>query len=340
MTLSNQSPLDLSTFLPPSGFLPSWPEGDESLWGRPTVYRGRPLLLTPRLRFLAGLALALHQLAQSLAEKVSVFYQSGTVFPLSGQASHEWAPSLADTDPASSLTGLKLPRILDIGCDHGKLAIFLAAHPDLGEVLGSDLRAQPLARAKANAVQYLGVCPRLSFHQGDGLQGLDLQPWDIIIVAGLGGLEIKKIIEEVHARPSHPPLLWVLQANTARSVLRSLASDQALPIFREYIKDFSHFFYHYLLLLDPGTNPQQTEFLSRLAPDFILPAPRPGDLLLGPDFEDLLASMQETDPHLAGRFFRFHQGILSDQLQGDPLNSDLLAAQKRLESLDPTLFTD
>lgn len=318
MTLSNQSPLDLSTFLPPSGFLPSWPEGDETLWGRPTVYRGRPLLLTPRLRFLAGLALALHQLAQSLAEKVQ-------------------ATNLAYLQPDPKLP--QLPRILDIGCDHGKLAIFLAAHPDLGEVLGSDLRAQPLARAEANAAHYLGTCPRLHFHQGDGLQGLDLQPWDIIIVAGLGGLEIKKIMEEVHARPSHPPLLWVLQANTARSVLRSLASDQALPIFREYVKDFSHFFYHYLLLVDPGTNPQLAEILFNFAPDFQPPAPRPGDLLLGPHFEDLLASMQDADPRLAGRFFRFHQGILTDQLRGDALNSDLLAAQKRLKNLDSPLFT-
>lgn len=319
MTLSNQSSLDLSTFLPPSGFLPSWPEGDETLWGRPTVYRGRPLLLTPRLRFLAGLALALYQMAQSLAEKVQA---TNLAFPRS--------------DPMLP----QLPRILDIGCDHGKLAIFLAAHPDLGEVLGSDLRAQPLARAEANAAHYLGTCPRLHFHQGDGLQGLDLQPWDIIIVAGLGGLEIKKIMEEVHARPSHPPLLWILQANTARSALRSLALDQALPIFREYVKDFSHLFYHYLLLLDPGTNSQLAETLFTSAPDLNSPAPRPGDLLLGPYFEELVASMQETDPHLAGRFFRFHQGILTDQLRGDALNPDLLAAQKRLESLDPTMDTE
>lgn len=324
MTLSNQSSLDLSTFLPSSGFLPSWPEEDETLWGRPAVYRGRPLLLTPRLCFLAGLALALHQLAQALLQ--------------SGQTSYQQTQALGERVPVSYQPepDLPLPRILDVGCDHGKLAIFLAAHPDLGEILGTDLRAQPLARATANAVQYLGVCPRLRFHQGDGLQGLNLKPWDIIIIAGLGGLEIKKIMEEVHSRPSHPPLLWVLQANTARSVLRSLAFDQALPIFREYVKDFSHFFYHYLLLLDPGTSPQQAKALFNLAPDFNPSTPRPGDLLLGPHFEDLLASMQKADPRLAGRFFRFHQGILSDQLRGDPLNPDLLAAKKRLAKLAPS----
>ena len=82
----------------------------------------------------------------------------------------------------------------DIGCDHGKLAAFLAVNGICKKVIASDLRPAPLSHARALAEQY-ACTDRIHFRLGDGLSILRPGEADDIIIGGLSGVTIAQLLE-------------------------------------------------------------------------------------------------------------------------------------------------
>lgn len=81
--------------------------------------------------------------------------------------------------------------VVDVGCDHGYLDIFLAKiKRDV--VYAIDINRGPLDAAKRNIKQY-GAQDRVFLIQKDGLGGYETRA-DIIVIAGLGGRNICKIL--------------------------------------------------------------------------------------------------------------------------------------------------
>lgn len=81
----------------------------------------------------------------------------------------------------------------DIGCDHGKLAVFLAKRGLCPRVIAVDSRPLPLARAVA-AARRAGVADRVDCRLGDGLQPLSPGEATDIVIAGLSGETIVQIL--------------------------------------------------------------------------------------------------------------------------------------------------
>lgn len=87
--------------------------------------------------------------------------------------------------------------IADIGCDHGKLSVYLIINALCNKVLATDIsplslqKTQKLAEKKNIADRVITLC-------GDGLTPLiDFgQKIDLAIIAGMGGHEIIKILEQ------------------------------------------------------------------------------------------------------------------------------------------------
>ncbi|HEY8424179.1 MAG TPA: class I SAM-dependent methyltransferase, partial [Clostridia bacterium] len=87
--------------------------------------------------------------------------------------------------------------IADIGCDHGKLSVYLAEKGLCGKVLATDIselslkKTQKLAQEKNISHKVVTLC-------GDGIRPLIEygQKVDLAIIAGMGGHEIVKIIEQ------------------------------------------------------------------------------------------------------------------------------------------------
>lgn len=94
---------------------------------------------------------------------------------------------------AASLVDTARP-VADIGCDHGKLAVFLAAR-GAPRVIAVDSRPVPLSRARALA-ERRGVA--LDCRLGDGLAPLAPGEAKEIVIAGLSG---ETIIEILAAAP-------------------------------------------------------------------------------------------------------------------------------------------
>lgn len=85
--------------------------------------------------------------------------------------------------------------IADIGCDHAYVSIALRQRDMVHKVIAMDVRKGPLAIAKNNVMQY-GLEDTITLRLSDGLEQLQPDEVDAIIIAGMGGLLMLRILEE------------------------------------------------------------------------------------------------------------------------------------------------
>ncbi|MBQ3841800.1 MAG: SAM-dependent methyltransferase [Ruminiclostridium sp.] len=81
-------------------------------------------------------------------------------------------------------------RICDVGTDHALLPCFLCEQ-GARDVIASDVNEMPLEAARANVEKY-GFSDRIRLIRSDGLA--DIPPCDDVIVAGMGGELIARIV--------------------------------------------------------------------------------------------------------------------------------------------------
>lgn len=84
--------------------------------------------------------------------------------------------------------------VADVGTDHGYIPIYLALNRLTQYALAMDVNEGPLGRAAENIRAY-GVEDVVSTRLSDGLAGLDDGGIDSIVIAGMGGLLIMRILE-------------------------------------------------------------------------------------------------------------------------------------------------
>lgn len=132
-------------------------------------------------------------------------------------------------------------KVADIGCDHGYLGIHLLLEGIADYVAASDLRPQPLGKARVNAAQY-GTAERMEFSVADGLTAIDPNKVDTIVCAGMGGDSIAAILE---AAPwtRDPAYTLILQPQTSGNDLRRWLGDNGFAIEEEKLVRDSGFLY-------------------------------------------------------------------------------------------------
>jgi len=84
-------------------------------------------------------------------------------------------------------------RTADIGCDHAYTSIYLVAQGIAPQVVAMDVNAGPLARAKEN-VKKFGMEDRITLRLSDGLAALSPGEVDTILIAGMGGPLMERIL--------------------------------------------------------------------------------------------------------------------------------------------------
>ncbi len=85
-------------------------------------------------------------------------------------------------------------RVADIGTDHGLLMVHLLQSGRAAGGYACDLREKPLAAAR-RAVAAAGFADRIHCLQADGLDALSSGMADDIVMAGMGGELIARLIE-------------------------------------------------------------------------------------------------------------------------------------------------
>jgi tRNA (adenine22-N1)-methyltransferase len=86
--------------------------------------------------------------------------------------------------------------VADIGTDHGYIPIWLMKNRKCKKVILSDINSGPLEKAAENIRKYVPEMENsVDIRQGSGLDVLDINEADTVIIAGMGGILIKNILE-------------------------------------------------------------------------------------------------------------------------------------------------
>lgn len=86
-------------------------------------------------------------------------------------------------------------RLADVGTDHGYVPIYLVQHGMVSKAIAMDVRPGPLSHADANIEKY-GLKDRIETRLSDGLHELHENEADSVVIAGMGGLLMIRILEE------------------------------------------------------------------------------------------------------------------------------------------------
>ena len=111
--------------------------------------------------------------------------------------------------------------VADVGTDHAYIPIWLALNGLTPHVLATDVREGPLLNAKKNIVKF-NVENKVNTRLSDGLDSINHDEVDDIVIAGMGGELIVKIISRAG---------W-LKDNSKHLVLQPMAAE---PELREFL---------------------------------------------------------------------------------------------------------
>ena len=85
--------------------------------------------------------------------------------------------------------------VADIGCDHAYLPIWLAREEISPYIIACDINAGPVERAKEN-VEDVELSERIDVRQGDGLSVITPGEVRSVVMAGMGGRLMIRILDE------------------------------------------------------------------------------------------------------------------------------------------------
>lgn len=86
-------------------------------------------------------------------------------------------------------------RLADVGTDHGYIPIFLCGQGKIPSAIAMDIRKGPLARAEEN-IRLYGFSDRIETRLSDGVEKLQPEEADSVVIAGMGGSLVQKILKE------------------------------------------------------------------------------------------------------------------------------------------------
>ena len=122
-------------------------------------------------------------------------------------------------------------RVVDVGTDHAYLAIWLALNEVASRVVATDLREGPLLNAKQNIIKY-GAVERVETRLSDGLDAIIAEEAEDVVLAGIGGELIIKIMARAPwLRDGEKHL--ILQPMSAEQELREFLAQDGFTVVDE-----------------------------------------------------------------------------------------------------------
>lgn len=121
--------------------------------------------------------------------------------------------------------------VADVGTDHGHLPIWLLQQERNPKAIAMDVRSGPLSRAK-QAVQTCGLSDKIELRLGDGVSALKPGEAQAVVIAGMGGGLVMKIMEEgAHMWDSVEH--WVISPQSELDETRHFLEANGFAIARE-----------------------------------------------------------------------------------------------------------
>ena len=131
-------------------------------------------------------------------------------------------------------------KVADIGTDHAYLPIYLVKEGLVKSAVAADINLGPILSARAN-IETAGLSDVIDTVQTDGLHGILPHDPDDILIFGMGGELIVKILSEA-PWVRNPKFGLILQPMSRISVLRAWLLENGFAILGETITDKSKFY--------------------------------------------------------------------------------------------------
>ena len=126
-------------------------------------------------------------------------------------------------------------KIIDIGCDHALLDIFLVKNDLVKSIIASDVNSQALDSGIKN-IENEGLSDKIEARLGDGLNVLtDKDNIDTVIISGMGTNTIMGILNNDHLKNINK---LIIQSNNDHTMLRKYVTKLGFFIkSEEYFQD-------------------------------------------------------------------------------------------------------
>lgn len=131
--------------------------------------------------------------------------------------------------------------VADIGCDHGFVSIYLIEQGISPHVIAMDVNEGPLLRAKEH-VEERGFHSCIDIRLSDGIEKLENKEADSIIIAGMGGRLVMKILSR-HMDKVKELKEIILQPQSELHLVRRFLNEQGFVIAAENIVEDAGKFY-------------------------------------------------------------------------------------------------
>lgn len=126
--------------------------------------------------------------------------------------------------------------LADIGCDHGFVSIYLLENGICPKVIAMDVNEGPLLRAKEH-IKERGLSAYIDVRLSDGMEKLLLKEADSILIAGMGGRLVIKIISDCMEKARALKEI-ILQPQSEIHLVRQFLTEAGFHILKEdMIKD-------------------------------------------------------------------------------------------------------
>ena len=126
--------------------------------------------------------------------------------------------------------------VADIGCDHAYISIYLIKNKIATKVIAMDVNLGPLNIAKKNIAES-GYGHKIEVRQSDGLKSLAKKEVETIVIAGMGGALICRILKE-----------GIEQVMAVKELILQAQSD--LPMVRKLLQDINYQIIEEKMLID------------------------------------------------------------------------------------------
>lgn len=122
-------------------------------------------------------------------------------------------------------------RLADVGTDHAYLPVWLCREGVCPQAVAADVNPEPLSRGQLT-VDEAGLSEKITTRLSDGLSGIRGDEVDDIVIAGMGGELISKIIGGC-AFAKDPEKRWILQPMTKSELLIEWLCENGFEILRQ-----------------------------------------------------------------------------------------------------------
>ncbi|MDF2870876.1 MAG: trmK [Anaerocolumna sp.] len=207
---------------------------------------------------------------------------------------------------ADSVTGGS--RVADVGCDHAYIAIHLAENNIAPRVIAMDVNKGPLSKAREN-IELRGLKDRIETRLSDGLARLTPGEADTVVIAGMGGALMARILTDGEAALKEVKEL-ILQPQSEIFLVRRYLHDNGYRIESEKMVKEDEKYYIIIKAVKDGVKEVYEQELFYLY----------GKKLL------------ESGNHLVEEFL-LREGRLKEQVEESLKGTDTVGSNKRLEEI-------